>query len=359
MPRNKTTSDSKVLFVGPSPATGAHTTGNIKQLHRIISANLSLGFNDENVTIFGQRASIDRVSTDAPDVSLDFSYYLVDLINELNMGFSPNTGSSFVASILDQTEAEKNYFIFVTDDGVDAASAAVADGAVIGVGNGFISSYSIEASVGGFATANVSVTASNIAGYADGVSEDIPAVNPITGAKITGTTFTLPAPSINAHANQPSVLQKGDISFDFSDAGALLQDLTTVCPQSFNISFDFSRDPIDCLGSKFSKEKAPAFPIDVTMTVEFLASDIATGNLADIICNRPSYNPVVTLTQPSCDDSGAVAAQFTVKNAKLQSQDWSSSVGPAETVSVTWLGQISNANDASNGLVGSGVTGYA
>lgn len=359
MPRNTTTHDSKLLFVGPTPATGSHTTGNIKQLFRIQSINHSFNFNEENVSQYGAVAAIDRVETEAPTVELDFSYYVVDMINELNLGFSPNTGSSFVGSILSETTHEKNYFIFITDKGTDASGATAADGAVIGFGNGFISSYSIEAAVGGFATANVTVSASNIAGFEDGVAEDIPAVNPTTGERITGTTFTLPAPTSNAHANQPSVIRKGDISLDFTDAGALFQDLTTVCPQSFSISFDFAREPVDCLGSRFASSKDPQFPIDVTMTVEFYASDIATGDLASLLCNRPSYNPVVTLTQPSCDGSGATAAQFTVKNAKLQSQSWTSSIGPAETVSVTFLGQISNANDTTNGLTASGVTGYA
>ena len=65
-----------------------------------------------------------------------------------------------------------------------------------------------------------------------------------------------------------------------------------------------------------------------------------------------------TMRQPDCAGTGDIALQLNINNCKLESQNWSASIGPAETVSISWIAQIGGAADLSNGLFMSGVTSY-
>jgi hypothetical protein len=126
------------------------------------------------------------------------------------------------------------------------------------------------------------------------------------------------------------------------------------------MSFDLSRENIDRLGSRYAFSKEINFPVDVSLTLEALAGDISTGNLADLICTSVGYDITVTLRQPICGTGiGAVAAQYQVKNVQLDSQNWGNSIGPSETFSASFIGQISASGDTANGLFMSGITGYA
>lgn len=355
--RNRIIYQSLALYVGPSPSTGTHNTNNIKQLHGVISANISVDRPTEDVVTFGQLAARDKLTVESPTVNLDFSYYVVDAINDRNIGLSTNSGISALSNILGKTQDDKNYFLAIADEGIDAATASAADLAVLGVGNGFISSYSTEGSVGGFPTANVGVEGLNVRAYADAVSETIPAVDPLTGLEIA-ENFTLPDPEANEATGQATAIQRGDITVDLANATALFQDLTGLCAQSYNISFDLARESIQCLGSRFDKAKEPTFPIDVTCTLEFLGDDLVAGNLADMLCNDTASDIAIELKQPNCQGTGALALRYDLKNMRFQSQDFSNSVGPAETVSITWVGQIAASGDVTNGLFMSGITSY-
>jgi len=359
MARNRAASQSFNLYVGPTPATGTHSaTGAIKQIHRLRSiGGPEWSYTRENINIIGKLAAPYRDSLESPTVNLSFSYYLTDLENEASLGFDTAGASSCLGNILQKTEDEKNYFILMVGEGVDAIGKGGADGQVLGIGNGVLSSYSIEGGVGDYATVNVSVEGLNLRGYLDGVSEEIPAINPTTGLQIQGINFTLPTGTIGS-GNKPFVIRPGDITVDLSNASPLFVNITGLCVQSFNISFDLSREGIQCLGSKFDKAKELVFPIDVNFSVEVLGNDIKQASLTDFICNTGAYTASVTLRQPTCTGTGSVGAKFTLAGLSLNSESFNLDVNDNQTVSINWAGQISASGDLANGLFMSGISSY-
>ena len=91
MARNRIIYQSEALFAGQrTGVTDTHTPGEIKQLHRVQSANYSFNITRSDVNQFGELAAIDRVVLDTPTVSLDYSYYLANFANEENLGFHIN-----------------------------------------------------------------------------------------------------------------------------------------------------------------------------------------------------------------------------------------------------------------------------
>ena len=162
MARNRVIYQSEALFAGQlTGVTDAHASSDIKQLHRVQSANYAFNVARTDVNQFGELAAIDRVVLDTPTVSLDFSYLLANFANEENMGLKVNEfGTAFagltsaLSGVLNKTEDERNYFIQTSREGEDAIGDTDRnlDGdkraSTIGVGNAFVTSYSTEASVG-------------------------------------------------------------------------------------------------------------------------------------------------------------------------------------------------------------------
>lgn len=376
MPKVRTIYNNDAGFVGPTPATGSHAdvgdADALRELFRLQTFNFNWDLPLEDITQMGILAPIERVALDTPTVNVDISYLVTDMFNEVSLGFDVNAGASALSAILDKSEDDKNYFRFIAPEGQDAIGEAPANAACVGFGNGFISNYSFEAAVGGFPTATVSVEAINMVGYLDCVSESVPAVDPADGTRDPGgQSFSLPSPQGNTLINgpvgsgQPSIIKPGDITFTIAETGpdanndGLVQNLADICAQSVNVSFDLSREEIQCLGSRFASSREPQFPVTVQFQIESLLNDITAGDLSQLLCSENVYDVAINLNKADCEGGNPqLFAQYQLKNAKLRSQDFSSSIGPNHTVTHTWEGQISAEGDTTNGLFMSGVTAY-
>jgi hypothetical protein len=377
MPRNRIIYQSEALYAGPAPATGYHygtftagIGGNtntpdqnvnlVKELQRIQTANYSFNVDRTDVNQFGQLAAIDRVILTSPTVSLDFSYILGNLSNEYNLGFtviSGNTDSSIsaISGILNGTQDERNYFIRTVPEGNDAVGytdATSGNNGVIGIGNAFVSSYSTEGSVGNFPTASISVEGLNM-NFQKALSGNfVPAVNPVNGSALANY-YQLPATVQNVgigSGNAISALRPGDITLDIqAQTGVGGVDTTVMNIQSYNISFDLGRTPIQRLGNRFAFTRPIDFPLTVNLSVDAQVADMVTGNLANLVNDDSlTYSPSVTIKSPS--DSTLTMAKFKIKGAKLVSQEYSSDIGSNKTVTLTWQSQVGGPQDTNNGL---------
>jgi hypothetical protein len=382
MPRNRIIYQSEALYAGPAPATGYHygtftpgiggssnvpnsSNNLVNQLQRIQTANYSFTVDRTDVNQFGQLAAIDRVILTNPTVALDFSYILANLINEENLGFTIATpGStqdvSAISGFLNGTEDERNYFIRTVPEGSDAVgfnNITSGTNGVIGIGNGFISSYSTEGSVGNFPTTTINVEGLNM-NFQQGLSGNyVPAVNPVDGSTLNNfyqLPFTLENTSTNATVSGISALRPGDITLTIPQTTGGGVNTSTMNVQSYTISFDLGRTPIEKLGSRFAFARPIDFPLTVTMSVDAQVTDMVAGNIASLVCDDSrTYTPIVTIEKPVCNDD-TVVAQFKLKGAKLDSQEFSSDIGANKTVTLTFSTQVGGPEDLNNGLFISG-----
>ena len=231
---------SEALYVGTVDATGYHfadkddngqakhnlnttTKTGIQQLRRVQSANYSFSINRQDVNQFGQLARIDSVSIEPPTVTLDYSYYLTNGLNERLMGMNVSGDNTALASEIidgvvcgeDINAGGKNYFILTTCEGHDAVGNKddEEDKSVIALGNGFVSNYSIEAAVGSMPTASVTVDGLNLRSYTGTQDLDIPAVNTNFGTPIKDVQFSLP-PAVSGVLNDSSTASLADTDED-------------------------------------------------------------------------------------------------------------------------------------------------
>tara|TARA_Y100001938_G_scaffold150229_1_gene240215 strand:- start:1173 stop:2372 length:1200 start_codon:yes stop_codon:yes gene_type:complete len=395
MAKNRVIYQSESVFAGPSPATGFHVghqgaanhpiTGKdavttpaigkslVKQLQRIQSANYSFNITRQDLNQFGELAAIDRVILESPTVSMDINYVLGDMTNEKRLGFHivPSGGGttnlhSALSGILKKETDERNYFIKTLAEGVDALGddptfAGTAKKAnVIGIGNAFLTSYTQDSAVGDFPTASVSVEGLNMS-FDKGVSGNfLPAVTPSDGTKESTRKYALPSGQSNNITSGNTALRPGDITLSFNPATAAagVQDIAGLDVQdakiqSYSLSFDLAREPLQKLGSKFAFAREITFPVTVTMTVDANVGELATGNLADVIDNDASYDLYVNMKEPGHAGAGNYMT-YALKNAKLDSQEYSSDIGSNKSVSLTFTSQIGGAAQTDRGLFMSG-----
>jgi hypothetical protein len=369
MPRNRTIYQSLGVFAGPSPATGLHySSGNsgvnfVRQLNRVQSANYNFNIARTDINQLGELAAIDRIILEQPTVTMDISYILANFQNEDRLGFTmSSTASGYVSAIsgiLNKTQDERNYFVKVVGEGSDSVGDAAANYKVIGIGNGFISNYTVEGAVGDFPRASVSFEALNMkidnALFGPGSSvtgiNTVPAVNPVDGTKVTGYFYDLPA-HLSQSNNMVTALRPGDItlSVTYDEGGATISDAKI---QNFSIGFDLSRTPLQKLGSKYAFSREINFPLSVNFNFTADVGDLTTGNLVDIINNNRSYDLLVQINHPT---SGTPHMRYLVKGAKLDSQDFSNSIGSNSSATFTFTAPVGGPQQNAIGIFMSGST---
>ena len=360
MGRNRIIYQSLALYAGQNSAqSGLHTgVGAIQQLTRVQSwdSDFSRSFTDINQ--YGQLAAIDRIEVEAPTVNMSTSWYPTDGFNEKAIGLSVcgsgQAPTALLSGILKKETDEKNYFLLVANEGSDAVGYAGVKTGVFGVGNSFLTSYSLEASVGDVPTASADFEALNFAVYADAsVSNNIPAINPSNGTKVTGIKFALPV-AVESTANQVTVLRPGDITLTLTNdqvKGFVADDIKI---QSFTLSTELGRTPIEKLGSRFPFSREIDFPVTASLSVEAQMGDLRDFNLSDLLCETGFYDMTIALRENSCSGDGDIGMLAQLKGAKLLSENVTTSIGDNASVTLEYEVSIGGPEDLTKGVFLSG-----
>ena len=364
-------------------AGGGDVKNGIQQLRRVQSANYSFTINRQDVNQFGQLARIDSVAIDPPTVNLDFSYYLTNGVNEKILGMNVDgQNSAFPPEVLlggatsNANPDGHNFFILTTPQGSDAVgnSSASSEKNVIALGNGYVTNYSMEASVGSMPTASVTIEGLNLQSYIGSDNLDTPAINTQFGTPIDGIEFSVPN-AISGVTDVPtsdtdegiSCLRPGDISMSLGHGRAggfeLLpskepwQDYEgsgSAHIQSFSIDVPISRTTLQRLGNSYGYSKVVDFPVNISVSVSAILSELKAGNVTDILFDQEEHDLVFTLREPDQYGTGAIAMQYRVGAAQLEGESFSSSIGDNKSVDLTFTAQLGGPEDLARGIFISG-----
>jgi len=424
MARNRVIYQSQALFIAPS-STGVQVSGVnaagtlatatpftpestgslgsgislLKKLDRIQNCNFNFSINRQDINEFGKLARLDSIVMESPTVGLDFSYYVTDGFNERLLGFNSysvndtNTINNVqaISGLLSDLQGN-NYYILTLDEGEDVVSGSFAGTtSIVGIGNGFISEYSFEASVGAIPTANVTVEAFNIKSDATSTVIEIPANSAPGGSVVAAaiTTITGTSPAINLttspaakftsvangykldisrgfitapYTTAPGVnftgfttgnssisaLRPGDIVLTLPDSDGIadIAGNGQAHIQSFNFSLPLSRTVLQRLGNTFGFARAIDVPINMEVTINGIVSELESVNLFDKLTSSTPRNFTVTLK----DSSSVNKITYGISGAIFQGESYSQSIGDNQTVDLTYSVQIGGANDTANGL---------
>ena len=368
MPRNRITFNELNLFAGPTPSTGQHfSAGNtgfnlLTGVPRVQNATLDFTLNRTPIYEFGRTDRVDTIFLDAPTVNLAFSFNPLDGYAEKLIGLKANDiNGSLISGLLTQVSDDKNYFLSVSQPGVDDDyNNSQTQRNVISVGNAVLTNYSISASVGQVPVCNVSVDALNVKFDTGVLDKLIPAVNPSNGQAITAWNFTVPTGTAYTGTSIPAALRPGEIQMEIPSTGALgmfLSGTSASNIQSFNLSVPITRTDINKLGSLFDFAKPVNLPITATLSIEALLTDLRASSLSDILCNDQNYNFRIRMKNPSCTGTGTDAIIIDFRNAKLTNQSFGFGIGNNATVSMSFDATVSAANSSNSGPFMSGMNG--
>ncbi len=417
---NRIIYQSDALYASKS----VRSTGRIehKQLRRIQSANYSFNVNRTDVNQFGALARIDSTILETPTVSVDLTYLLGDGFNELALGFSPTSGTLSTGFISNQISATSenatsgiNLYMLTTPEGKDANVARTEktnDYSTIGLGNCYLSDYSLDASVGDFPTITVSLEGLNansttqvsgvtglagsvvefgagnildtgaaaageikdgsfdvarsaagkpgssveinagVKGFISGVGVDV-----TNGTQLAtqGSGVILSAPSQSTGAAIVNALKPGDMSLSLGNTKGFFKiggGSSDGHIQSISLSVPLSRTPIEKLGSTFAFARVADFPITPTLSVSAVVNETQDQALHDVIANDSFIDE---LSFSFANTAGSKQVEYTLKNAKVESEAVSSSIGPNKTVDLTFSVTIGGPDDTTNNVFFSGI----
>jgi hypothetical protein len=393
MARNRVIYQSQALFIAPSSTgcqvSGLATTGPygpntssellggsglLKKLDRVQNCNFNFTINRQDINEFGKLARIDSIVMESPTVGLDFSYYVTDGLNERLMGFnmySPNdtTNTVEVAQSISGLLADlqgNNYYILTVQEGEDVVGTTTSltptnSNTIVGIGNGFISEYSFDASVGAIPTASVTVEAFNIkadalTGNANGVITGFSPAIDITASPATKFTTIQTAYGLSGvfttGVSQVTALRPGDIVLTLSNPDGMIDvsGANSAHIQSFQFTIPLSRTILQRLGNTFGFARVINVPINMDITISAIVSELKTMNLFDKLLTATKTNFSIQLN----DANGAAKVKYGISGALLSSETYSENLGDNQSVDLTFSLQLGGANDTQNGVFMSG-----
>jgi hypothetical protein len=364
MSRNRVIYQSEALFASENiDSTGK---ADHMQLRRVQSANYSFNVSRTDINQFGQLSRIDSLILEAPTVSADLSYYLTDGYNEEVLNFAnSDLNVGFVSGQITSSSGQ-NLYIMTSPEGKDANFSTGSFGS-IGIGNAFVTDYSLEASVGGFPTVSVSFEGSNInastaiSGSNDGFSGTFSGagIDPVSGTpianQVAGDGIEIRSADPGTDPGMATALRPSDIEFDLANA-----DSSTIASiagadgghvQSVSLSIPLSRTPIERLGTKFPFARTVDFPITPTLSVSAIVNETQQRALSNIVAND---NFIPSAQIKIKDPAGDYSAIYKLTNLKLDSESFSSSVGPNKSVDLTFSLSVGGPDDLENNIFFSG-----
>ena len=395
MARNRVIYQSEALFVSEDVTT-IKASGH-EQLNRIQSANYSFSIPRQDINEFGSLSKIDSVTLESPTVALDFSYYLTDGFNERAMGFTPsgfdgssNTASPGVKGFLSGFmgyNSGRNYYILTSKEGDDAASNKDGSYSLIGIGNAFVTDYSVDASIGSIPTVSVSMEGSNInaqtsisgngaiagTGYSgihsaavksvgtgamydyNSSNDDLVGLPIVTSDGGVFGTYTNARIQLAGNTAQVSSLRPGDVTLDFGGFTAgndgpmadVESTSSSIHLQSASLALSMSRTPLERLGQVGPFARTLDFPINVSLSCNAILNELTALNLRDMLDDQNFNDLTLTFKDPN----GNEKMVYTIIGAQLDSESFSSSIGSNKSVDLTFSAQIGGPGDENRNLI--------
>lgn len=356
--RNRVIYQSQAVFSAPTGATTI--TAASHSIRRVQSCNYNFSVARQDINQYGELAAIDRLILQEPTVAVDLSYYFEPTgFNERHLGLRTNapTGTSTTSDhMLDAIISsganfnQKNIYVLVSDPGVDVNDPARMDPAVnvdgiIGIGNAFLTSWSLEASVGAIPTVTCALEAQNIVFSTGNYDIGNPAID--DGADRTSVNVTLPdGAGLFDAATEVSAVRPGDITLtlgtdnlDNSPMFGLNESDLKI--QSASVAMTIGREPIRKLGKAFAFAREITFPINCTMSVQAIVGNTFANKLFTLMTtNGDATKFYCELKLVGYQGANTHTSYIMLKGAKLDSQAFTSSIGPNQTVAIELSAQI-------------------
>jgi hypothetical protein len=393
--RNAIRYNSVGLFLTDSPAHKPDSDV-LTFLNRVQTATFNVSAVRQDVAQIGSDDYLARKVISQPTIDLSFQYFLTDGHEEHVMGLNIASGyDPMNGTIHKGIKEDKSAYFLVGEEPFDLVSYYREDNNfegtdAAGFGNCFITNYSVSASVGSFATANVSMACSNMTyscvgsfeferelkelasllnnedvndfdfirlqGEAGKVTlqgdEQIEKVSgvPIPSLDLTGRASIIEGTGYvfdpNIYKSATSAIAPGGITIELDNlefGGPIISgDYVGECSrghaniQAFDLSVPFEREDLYGMESLHVYGRRLKLPQIGALTIELLSSAFNTGNIKPMLCSDREYKIDLLLNNSctiSCLPSRSKDSfmRFVIDNAKFESYSLNAGIGGSQS----------------------------
>ena len=328
------------------------TLSNLTGLKRVQSASVDFAFARERLKQIGSPDYVGQVQVKNADIGLNINYLYSNGTNEAMMGLNVNGEDSTALKYVKKENQDRNYYILMGTGDNDAPNTTEIfknQFNIMALGNVFLNSYSLSASVGSAVSVSSNLSAYNVVmnEYNDSVNgETIPAIDttkvgpgePVLDKnyKITSSAFQN---TTNRDGNIHAAFTAGDIELILANVNEPGIEFTGSSPvrsasiDSLDIDFNIERTDLYGLGSMYPYGKRAVLPILGTLSFSALATEFTSGNLNEFLSGQNDYNFTFNL-KDNC--SGITGLQLKVENAQLDSQGLSDTMGDNASITASF-----------------------
>ncbi len=379
----------------------------VQQLHRIQSINYSINTNYVNVNQFGQASRIDGTTVTSPDITLDFEYFLSDGYNEQAVGFIIDGEHQALSKHMrPDGRFGSNFFITTGPEGHDIINSDLnkfknqkgtfnAAGQLqlpfplqnknpdhhittMGIGNAFLSQYSVTAEVGSLPRARLSFDAFNMSVYKGFCNLPVPSINPNSFCDDPNIHFSIPdtyesfvygklqgmeditlqggVPGLRPTDIRIRIGEMGSISKYIDDEGYYGDGAAHI--QGFTINIPIGTTKLNRIGTKLAFTRALNFPATITIQIRAVVSELKKiASAVDDFCSKRRQDIILELYDcrglVECNGSlnqVSTNMKYVIKGASLESESFSLDIGDNKVVDMTATASVAGPEDLDNGF---------
>ena len=358
---NRVIYQNEGIFVGPEFVHDVVYTPNEVidgNLDRVQSITYDFNVEKESASVIGKAGSLNRYISNSPKATLTIDHAPCSFANEKLLGLDIMQTSqhkpviSGVASETDRSKDGKNIYLVTLKEGLDLKSGYTGDIQEVLTFNGCkIDTYSMNVSVGQLPSASISLTAYDANYYSSGSNFPVPILDKKNRSVLSDIPVTIPNDSNSkiVFATSDDVVTPRDISVTITNETfpAHASDFTPIKNdkiQSFEISFDLGRQPIDLVGYKIPYDSLLTYPITSNINLSFIADAEQSESLHDFIKDDARYSILAEAT----NQNNQKIMEYSLKNVTIDTINYEVSVGANKAVSM----QLSTEIDPSSTGIG-------
>jgi len=351
---NRITYGQSAIAVSQPPANSDNTS-NLTGLKRVQSASIDFTFARERFKQVGSSDYVGQVQLKNADIGLDIDYFYSNGTNEAMMGLNVDGSSGTALKYVKKENQDRNYYLLMGTGENEAPNELNSDADfknkfnIMALGNVFLDSYSLSASVGSPIAVSTRLSAYNVVmnEYNDITNgETIPAIDTTKigpGEPVLDKKYKI-TPSIfknttNRDGNIHAAFTAGDIELILADVKEPGIEFTGSSPvrsatiESVDVDFSISRTDLYGLGSMYPYGKRAILPILGTLSFSALATEFTSGNLNEFISGEHNYNFTFNI-KDNC--SGQTGLQMVVENTQLDSQGLNDTIGDNASITASF-----------------------
>ena len=362
MATNRITYGQSAIAVSQPPANSDNTS-NLTGLKRVQSASIDFTFARERFKQVGSSDYVGQVQVRNADIGFGINYFYSNGTNEAMMGLNVNGSSGTALKYVKKENQDRNYYLLMgTGDSDEPNKTSIFKNQfnIMALGNVFLNSYSLSASLGSPVAVSTDLSAYNIVmnEYNDSTNgETIPAINtlqtnpdsPAEGTPVLDKRYKIDSTvfqnTTNRDGNIIGAFAPGDIELILADVKEPGLQFTGSNPvrsaslESFDVGFNIDRTDLYGLGSMYPYGRRAVLPILGNLSFSALATEFTSGNLNTFLSGVNNYNFTINL-KDSC--SGQTGLQMVIENAQMDNQGFSDTLGNNASMTASFGFSISD-----------------